>query len=362
MMEEQKRRWTLRRVLFFALKYAGVAALFFALGTAFGMYALLRNSPNLWLRNEVLALFAERQQDPGGQNAALRYWQVWQWADPEAVQAADDVELDLDNLSGELSPSQRSVLEDTSFQEFIAGVIRVSRYTECDFGFAYEEGFYARSMHVGWMRKSVRLLGTDAYLKAIDGDSADAVERIVAMFAIANHISSDRQLISSFIAGAIIEHAIGWAERLLDSGLVTKADLASIEPELRWASTWDLGMRQAIRMERSQTSISIVLLPFKSNGFSWDTEPDLKLELSLHLTGTLIEQTESIQAMYDEVLAVWDQPDCAVNLQLIEMEAQSGVYGETAIFLAPRFIRSFQVVERVRDRATKLAERLADAD
>jgi len=361
-MNERKPSPLGRRIAAFLLKYGGVAALFFFLGTAFGMYVLLRDSPNLWLRNEVLAMFAQRQQDPGGQNAALRYWQAWRWAGTDDVIEADMVQAELRDSSPGLSRAQRRALEDESVQSYVQDILRATRHHECDFGIDYQDGADTHLSHLGRLRGSARILAGDAYLKAIDGEPEAATERIVAILAIARHASSDRQLISSLIAGALGDFAIGWADRMLEEGLLTKGDLAPLEPELRRVASWDLGMREAFQMQRSQSAITIAILPFRADGLSWGEEPDLKVELSLHLTGTLIEQTESIQALYDDVLAVWDLPNSAAELQRIESEAALGVYGETARPLAPIFAKAFGAVCRLRDRAADLGERLENDD
>ncbi len=361
-MEQRKRRWTLRRAMLLAIKYIGIAALFFSLGTAFGMYSLLKNSPNLWLRTQVLAMFEQRQQDPGGQNAALRYWYAWQWAGTDDVIEADLVQADVQHGGAGLTPAQRRTLEDETVQTYIAEILRATRHHECDFGVDYQDGAGAALAHLGKLRGSARTLACDAYLKAIDGDPAAAVERIGAILAIARHASSDRQILSSLVAGAVCEFAIGWADRLLDEGLVTRTEMAGLVPELNRLATWDLGMREALEMQRSQAAITIASVPFLVQSQASDGMPDLRAELGLHLTDTLVEQTESIQALYDEVLGVWDQSDSVANLQLIELETASGVYGEIARPLAPIFVSAYRVVSRTRDRATVLSERLADGD
>jgi hypothetical protein len=106
---------------------------------------------------------------------------------------------------------------------------------ECRFPVAFEKGFTGMSAvlnEVQGVRAVVRLLALNMHVKAVHGQTDEAIESLAAMFAAADTLSHQLTVVEQEVRLAILSHALSQVERLLNEAELTDDQLGRIAKQL----------------------------------------------------------------------------------------------------------------------------------
>ncbi|MEO1130595.1 MAG: hypothetical protein AAFX05_12940, partial [Planctomycetota bacterium] len=189
-------------------------------------------------------------------NAALRYWRAWTFLQEDErawLQAIDSSTL----ADGDFALDDEGLARLAAEGDTLTMLIEAATMERCDFGIDYHKGPGALIPHLSAMRLSAFLLAVDARVAFDNGETAKAATSLAAGYALAEHCTQDRVLISALVGMSIfqlIDDVVQYAEdinaldeasrRTLCAALDRFDDedpfrvLRSIEMEGRMMSDW----------------------------------------------------------------------------------------------------------------------------
>ena len=148
------------------------------------------------------AVFAEQNPDSKG-NAALKYWQAFATL-PKFTDAENKIIGDC--LTAPLDDAARKIL--TSSEYSLTMLHRAAAIPRCDWSMSYEDGVFALLPHC----PAARVLASLACLRARQrfdaGQTAEAIDDLLAAMTLGRHISVDGSLIAVLVGYSVEARAI----------------------------------------------------------------------------------------------------------------------------------------------------------
>ncbi len=135
-----------------------------------------------------------------GANAALKYWQAF--ATMPKLTDAEQTKLN-ESLTRPLDAHARETV--TKAEYALQMMYRGAALRRCDWGISYEGGIYVRLPHLQAARVLSALACLRARLRFEEGQSAAAVDDIVAAMTLGRHVSQDGTFLA-ILVGYSIEH------------------------------------------------------------------------------------------------------------------------------------------------------------
>jgi hypothetical protein len=287
---------------------------------------------------------------PEDRNAALKYATAFYAEYPGVIKAAGEVDmskvgLEKAQLPEDFAKVSKQVREEG--QRTVRELIEASKLARCDFEVPLEQGWNTLMPHMGKMRAAARLLRVDARRCAVEGDSAGAAERLVAMVGMARHAANDQVLISSLVSAAIANVAAEEAE----------AEMSVLSPEARQSvaaalTTMSQGdpfqMKGAVRGEQRMTTgwikakfqgpnagreYAAMMAPGEQAPSAAETKA--QQALSVMNGQQLSAAADLLNPYYSEALKVWDAPDSFDQLSKLGGRVEGGEFGPMGVALAP---------------------------
>jgi hypothetical protein len=289
-------------------------------------------------------------------NAALHYWRVWQtrgFQTDEGKKLSEMAGAQYQISDASWVPDEALTKALVSQQEFVDGLINASKLEGCDWGVAYDEGINALLPHLGLLRSSARILGSDARRLLVAGKPDEAAGRVAAMFRVAAHARTDQVMISSLVSVAVAVAAADETQVLASSGKLTEAGRAEILLALsRFDATDPFQMKASIDTERRIFLVWIgttakgptagadlikTMGTFEGPDNHYNDSPVKSMDES-----ALRKAVADASPFYYDVAAIWDQPDAAARLKVITDRLEKGEYGELAKLVVPAVGRAFK--------------------
>ncbi|MBX3367990.1 MAG: hypothetical protein KF912_11825 [Phycisphaeraceae bacterium] len=311
---------------------------------------------------EVVPALPEGMREPT--NAALLYARALRLIGADAIQQVRDARSK--GMAIREMPEIAALLENNSGN--LALAIEATRLERCDWGVQYSKGPLALVDHAGPMRGIVIMLDARAAQLLDRSDVSGAVESIAAIFAIAEHISQDRIMISSLVSIAMTQTAIERIGTMLDLGKIDRANaeslLGAIErieragdfrlPEAFVTEKWMTveWMRAAYSGPRAGAQLVQVLQAMVED------RGDAMKGLGLLDEAALAAQFDGIGRAYDDMIAAWSAPDAPEELDRIHEAVLAGEYGLIAQVFVPNFAKSRASVDRSNESFKAIVERL----
>ncbi|MCA9288620.1 MAG: hypothetical protein KDA05_08545 [Phycisphaerales bacterium] len=296
---------------------------------------------------------------PVKENAAPVYWRAF-------MLAATDDELKGTDWSAMLrTPGQGDYAlteaETTAIGHasgVIGALLKAAEVEGCDWEVDYEDGIGALLPHLGPLRNGARLLAVDVRRCVAEGDLDGAVDRLVAMHALARHARVDGVLISSLVSVAISSLTADQSSFLLGQVAITAEQrdrlLAAIEAydgqdpfairaavrnEGQWLTAWLAEMARQGRL-REQLDQFFALGEGNDAG---------ELERLRRMSDEeVVADLLLCRGYYDDVLAVWNERDAVERTGLLGETIPQGRYGRFAQFLVPSLAKVREADDRGR--------------
>lgn len=301
------------------------------------------------------------------QNAALRYWRAFDM-DNETIGRILE-EGTSEAWENGWRPDEQFRLDLGSQRVMIDTLIEASLYKECDFGVDYHKGFEALLPHLGKMRRGAMLLMLEARLLTEQGDIDGAVERTRAVYAMSDHVTEDRTLISSLVSLALFRVADEMVVSLEEEGLLDQGHLAMLsEALMRFDETDPFALKRSIASERD-ICVSWLRGLVIDRGFDGAIDymedlvsspgEDLGAELRTHIPDeeALDRQLAAYEEYYTLVLQAWDRPDALDRIKDLEelyLEGKDGYIvrhlSAAAILIHKRYIEGADHYRRTMQR------------
>lgn len=347
------------------------------LSTCIGVLALAITAPALAQHIPTFSALLAEQEDTinpprTAGNAAWDYIRVWDTlpTDQEARIRFNEAMGERPKPGEKLSKLQR---EQLSLQrDVLEGVMLASSVEHCDWGPRLDEGLMSQLPHLGQLRNSARALALDARRCAEDGSSAAAAERIVAMFRMSRHASTDTIVISSLVGIAIGNFAATVTDELIRQGDITPAAARSIRQALRQAQTGDLyNSAAAIETERhlvvdwfrreckGPDAGKFLVRHLSVLGSMRETGLDAREVLFFMDEAAVAAGLDRAERYYDAVRVAWHKPEPMGALAELDLEAAEGQFGLVTAAIAGSFARVRYPCENVRRVFERLDRRLS---
>jgi len=142
---------------------------------------------------------ADASPDPGG-NAALKYWQAFATL-PKFTQAENQKIGEC--LTTPLDEPARKLLTNAEYS--LQMLHRGAVLRGCDWGMSYKDGIFTRLPHADAARVLTSLACLRGRMRFEAGQSAEAIDDLLAAMTLGRHVSLDRSLITGLV-GYNIEH------------------------------------------------------------------------------------------------------------------------------------------------------------
>jgi len=313
---------------------------------------------------------------PQDRNAALKYAYAYISFPEDLNKLVADV--DMSKVGFDKNPERqpkeyRDALEALSKgQETINLLIKASKLKKNDNEIEYESGIWALLPHLAKARSASRLLRLDARARLIQGDPNASAERLATIVRMADHLKTDRTLISSLVAAAMTSLAAQETTAQLDSGLLTPPARATILAAFRALDPVDpFSMKGAVRGER------VIFLDWVKRTYTGpdagkrlvadgvlsvigeDANSDGTKAIAAMSGAELAAEVDRLSPYYDRILAAWDQPDVADRLAALESAISAGEFGTLAKYFAPAMSKARQSSARIQDEVRGITKRLA---
>jgi hypothetical protein len=232
----------------------------------------------------------------------------------------------------------------------------------------YGKGPLALMDHAGPMRGVVVMLDAHAALLLERGDVPGAVANIAAIFAIAEHISQDRIMISSLVSVAMTQVGVERVGTLLDLGKVDRAGaqtlLGAIE---RVERAGDFRLPEAFATEKWMT-VEWMRAAYVGpragaklvEGIQWmvGDENDAMKGLERLDESNLARHFDGIGKAYDDMIVAWSANDASAELERVHDAVVKGEYGLIAQAFVPDFGKSRASVDRIEGAMAAARKRL----
>lgn len=276
-------------------------------------------------------------------NAALEYLTLRDLFDAEMLKLAGE---EWGNNQPGWSPSEKLTVMLEESQPLIRRLIEASKLPTSDFGIRYEDGFGALLPHLGHMRQFARVLGCDARRLAIAGRTDEAAERLCTCFRMAQHLTTDRVLISSLVSIAISSLALNQSETIArDYGLSESARREIIKTARKLLTDDPFGTRACIQMEK-QLAVNSIKPFYKGQGENagkelakqfrkWQFDTDGLRQIEQLNEQQLDEQMDLLDRYYATLTNLWTAKDAEDRLKQLEERLTSGEFGLLVKNIAP---------------------------
>jgi hypothetical protein len=295
---------------------------------------------------------------PADRNAALAYSTLFYAELPkeltDAVDAADLNEVGLETDAAKQPESYKlAAAKVRDRQGAVRRFLAATSLKKCDFEIAYESGFNALLSHLGFMRKTGRLLRLDARRMLLEGNPDAAAERVAGIYRLAGHLKSDDTLISSLVSIAIAGLGNAESEVLIKSGKLTAAGREEIMKAIGSLGRTDpFGVKEAVHGERTIT-VQWIREKFPAPGSGPAFVKAITKEWGLAQGSR--EELNQIEAMDDAAFAKsldrldeyhnivqtqWDLPDSTSRLEALANRIGQSDFGPLTKFLAPSFSKA----------------------
>ncbi len=292
----------------------------------------------------LLASAAWAGMPQSDQNAALRYWRAFDM-DNQTLDEILAASKSNDWAQG-WRPDEEFLRDLESQRGMIDALLEASLLEQCDFGVDYQKGFEALLPHLGKMRRGAMLLMLEARVLADRGDIDGAVDRTRAVYAMAEHVTDDRILISSLVSLAMFRLADEMVISLQEAGLLAPDHSATLgETLMRFDQNDPFAIKRSIESERDIT-LSYLRRIVVERGIEgtiayldslMETDEDLEAEMRSAIPDekSLDRQIASYEEYYTLVLQAWDRPDAQSRISDLEklyIEGKDGyIVGNLAV-------------------------------
>ncbi len=297
-------------------------------------------------------------------NAALLYGRALRLIGADAIQKVRDAQAKGAAIRD--TPEIAAILDNNAGN--LAAVIEATKLEHCDWGVQYGKGPLALLDHAGPMRGVVVMLDARAALLLERGDLPGAVASIAAIFAIAEHMSQDRIMISSLVAIAMTKVGLERVGALLDLGKLdrdgAKSLLAAIE---RIERAGDFRLPEAFATEKWMT-VEWMRAAYVGpragaklvEGIQWmvPDQGDALKGLELLDESGLARHFDGIGKAYDDMIVAWSSDDSAAELERVHDAVVKGEYGLIAQAFVPDFGKSRASVDTIERTMKEAAKRL----
>lgn len=295
-------------------------------------------------------------------NAALLYARALRLISPETLGAMGEKDPTAD------APTERAIEAIEAYGSSLAIARRASRLEVCDWGIEYQQGPGALIDHAGPIRGLWRALDNEAAMLT-KSDPDRAVENVIAMLAMAEHITQDRILISSLVGAAMTSGSVKRVNLLMDAGAVTRAQAPDLIARLQRVRATDLfRLREAMAYEKwtaSEWLRAIGTGPEAGKrtadllGTLVDDDSDALLDaLALMDESQLAPLFDETARAYDDMVAALDSPEPAPELERISDAIGRGDYGVVAMRFSASLTRAYASAQRVTDEIDAAIKRL----
>ncbi len=300
-------------------------------------------------------------------NAALLYGRALRLIGADAIQQVRDARAKGAPI-GDM-PEIANLLDSNDGN--LSLVIEASKLEDCDWGVEYSKGPLALLDHAGPMRGVVVMLDARAALLLERGDVPGAVASVAAIFAVAEHMSQDRIMISSLVSIAMTQVGLDRVGALIDLGKLDREGartlLAAIE---RVERAGDFRLPEAFVTEKWMT-VEWMRAAYVGpragaklvEGIQWMVaeQSDAMKGLELLDEAGLGRHFDGIGKAYDDMIVAWSADDAAAELQRVHDAVVKGEYGLIAQAFVPDFGKSrasVDKIERTMEEATKRLEQV----
>ncbi|MCH7791287.1 MAG: hypothetical protein IID31_03280 [Planctomycetes bacterium] len=304
-------------------------------------------------------------------NAALTYWQIWDTLDANLVEVATLVEPDETYEPGR--PVTDALLQ---LQPDIRALMAAANNPHCDWQIDYDAGFDAVLPHLSKMRTTARLFREDARRLSAAVDTGEVVQRVVAIFNLAEQTAGDRVIISPLVGMAIAALATTETDALIAAGDLTADQRDQILATMAVIDQHDpFALADAIAHERDMMT-TWVKREFTGDGardittlLGGQAPDDLIADLTDLADEDLIKAVDDAATAYDATLAVWFDHDADEKLNDINLAVQNDEYGPIARVITPALtnlreasLKTINVLESTRNRLKQLTFENTDPD
>jgi hypothetical protein len=289
-------------------------------------------------------------------NAALLYSRTWMLEVDNSLRKLADVNWADPGFT--ITPDITAAL--AANRGIIDGLLRASAVDDCDWGIDYDLGFEAMLPHLSKLRSSARALAVDARVKALQGDSAGAAQRVAAIFDLSRHAGGDQLLIVSLVSQAIANLGADLTDALRPS-LTPQGKALVLAAASRLDTDDPFAARAGIRGEGLMIQKWVkarctghdagkkfiqLIVPAVEGADNNNTSHEVQLKLSGADEATLAADLDKATRVANDSLAVWNEPDAAQRLKEISDRIQAGKYGTAALAIAPALTRYYESTQK----------------
>ena len=284
-------------------------------------------------------------------NAALLYGRAMRLISSEALGAMGEKDPKTDE------PTDRAREAIQSYGSSLSVARRASRLARSDWGIEYQQGPGALVDHAGPFRGLWRALDNEAAILT-KSEPDRAVENVVAMLSMSEHITQDRILLSSLVGAAMSSGSVKRLNAMMDAGIVTRKNAAELLAGLERVRDLDLfRLREAMANEKWTASEWL-----RAVGTGPDAGRRVADLLAMLVAEDADELLDALALMderqiaplfdetaraYDDMIAAFDAPDPAAELERISDAIGAGEYGVVAMRFAASLTRAYTSAERV---------------
>ncbi len=309
-------------------------------------------------------------------NAALAYYKSFSMMSREARSQLSGVDWDAvgDNVDGAKMPASFKDAAALLNDSYLNQVMLASRMKVCRWESEYEEGIEMLLPYLGDMRATARTMRVAARQAMVEGRPSVAVDRLIAMHAIARHAANDPILICSLVGIAVGNLTSIETRSIAASGQLTASArdrlLAHLEALLDEPDP--MNSRASIKGERD------IMLGWVERTFVKEGGPAefAAMMAEMEQEGAQNIRILSIKALsledfkdaidrtgqfHDEMLAAWDAPDAQERMSKLETAVTSGEFGPVAALLAPSLTKARASATKYRDNIRETIDALRSA-
>ncbi len=284
-------------------------------------------------------------------NAALIYARAMRLISPQTLEAMAEKDPKAEQ------PTERAIEAIAAYGSSLAIARRGSRLENCDWGIEYQQGPGTLLDHLGSMRGLARALDNEAAILS-KSDPDAAIENVVSMLAMGDHVTQDRILISSLVGAAVTSVTVKRINTMMDDGLIKRHHAKRLLQELQRVRDTNLfRLREAMAYERwtaSQWLRAIGTGPEAGRRIaetlgSLDADGgDAVLDaLALMDEEQLAPLFDDTARSYDDMIAAMDSSDPVAELERINEGIERGDYGVIALRFSSSLTRAYSSAKRV---------------
>ena len=313
---------------------------------------------------------------PSERNAALAYYKSFSMMSRDARSKSAEVDWDAvgDNVDGAKMPASFKDAAALINDSYLNQVLLASRMKVCRWESEYEEGIEMLLPYLGDMRATARTMRVAARQAMVEGRPSVAVDRLIAMHAVARHAANDPILICSLVGIAVGNLTNMETRSIAASGQLTSSarDRLVAHLEALLDEPDPMNSRASIKGERD-IMLGWVERTFVKEGGPAEfaammAEMEQEGAQSIRILGIKALSLEDFKdaidrtgQFHDEMLAAWDAPDAQERMGKLETAVTSGEFGPVAALLAPSLTKARASVTGYRDNITETLDALRSA-